>query len=480
MTNTQEYEMVAGLEIHIQLNTNTKLFSADTTEFGEDPNTQINEVSLAHPGTLPVLNDAAVEKAIKLGLAFGCNITRDFYFDRKHYFYPDSPLGYQITQQNTPICVGGEVSIPSDEGEKLIELEKIHMEADAGKSIHDLHDSYSYIDLNRAGMPLLELVTKPVISTISDVASFVNEVQQTVRFLGISDGNMEEGSLRCDANISVRPKGGNKLGNKVEIKNMNSIRHIRKALEIEYIRQCDLISQGNHVEVESRLFNIETGKTQSMRDKEEAHDYRYFPEPDLAPVHIQEEKLETIRKGMPLVPSQLRAMFESDYKINLSDSITLSYDIQMSLLLKDAIQAGASGQDCAKWILGPVKGLANQSKPDQFVLTGEQLAQLIKAVNDGELTYKNGVELVLPELVKDSKRKTSTLIQELGLSVQKDSSELEGIIKKVLADSPAEVAAYKKGKKAILQLFMGKIMKATRGKADPKTVIPLLQQLLNR
>jgi aspartyl-tRNA(Asn)/glutamyl-tRNA(Gln) amidotransferase subunit B len=480
MTNTQDYELVAGLEIHIQLNTNTKLFSADTTAFGEEPNTQINEVSLAHPGTLPVLNDAAVEKAIKLGLAFGCEITRDFYFDRKHYFYPDSPLGYQITQQNTPICVGGQVSIPADDEEKFIALEKIHMEADAGKSIHDLHESFSYIDLNRAGMPLLELVTKPVFYTIADVASFVNEVQQTVRFLGISDGNMEEGSLRCDANISVRPKGSKALGSKVEIKNMNSVRHIRKALETEFNRQCGLLIEGKNVEVESRLFNIETGKTQSMRDKEEAHDYRYFPEPDLAPVHIEEEKLETIRHEMPLVPSQLRSLFNSDYQINSSDSIILAYDIPMTQLLIGAFEAGASGQDCAKWILGPVKGLANQATHEQFLLTGAQLAELVKCVNDGELTYKNGVEVVLPELVKDPKLKADTLIQELGLSVQKDSSELEAVISEILVENPSEVAAYKKGKKAILQLFMGKVMKATRGKADPKTVIPLLQQLLNK
>ena len=267
-----KYELIVGLEVHIQLNTRTKLFSNDTTLFGQEANTQTNEVSLAHPGALPVLNEAALAKAVRMGLACHSEIASDFYFDRKHYFYPDSPLGYQITQQNTPICQGGYVSIPTDQGEKQINLEKIHMEADAGKSIHDMADRESFVDLNRAGMPLLELVTRPELTDINDVGLFVQEIQRLVRFTDIGDGNMEEGSLRCDANISVRLRGATELGQKVEIKNMNSVRHIKKALEFEFKRQTSLLDNEQKIVQESRLFNVEKGVTEGMRDKEEKRD----------------------------------------------------------------------------------------------------------------------------------------------------------------------------------------------------------------
>lgn len=478
MGDKRKYELVVGLEVHIQLNTKTKLFSNDTTVFGNEANTQTNEVSLAHPGSLPVLNVKALDKAIRMGLACNCEITRNFYFDRKHYFYPDSPLGYQITQQNTPICVGGYVSIPSEENETQIPLEKIHMEADAGKSIHDMHESKSFVDLNRAGMPLLELVTQPALTNIDDVGKFIQEIQRLVRFTDIGDGNMEEGSLRCDANISVRPVGEVKLGKKVEIKNMNSVRHVRKALEYEFKRQTSLLEDGSPVMQESRLFNVDSGVTESMRDKEEVHDYRYFPDPDLALVSITEEKLEAVSMQMPILPAALRQKFHKDFEIPYTEALSLADDKYIAGLLLETVEAGITPKEAAKWVIGPFKGMYKQTEDQRPQTEGEDLAKLIKMVDEGKVTYRNAVDAVLPAMVLKGKQAESLVI-ELGLMVESDQDELSTMIIGILEKHPQEVKAYKNGKKALLQLFMGKVMKETRGKADPKTTMKLLQELLS-
>ena len=473
-----KYELIVGLEVHIQLNTKTKLFSSDTTLFGQDPNTQTNEISLAHPGALPVLNEKALDKAIIMGLACNCTISRDFYFDRKHYFYPDSPLGYQITQQNTPICLGGYVSIPTIQGEKHIALEKIHMEADAGKSIHDLHESKSLVDLNRAGMPLLELVTKPVLTDIDDAGKFVQEIQRIVRFTGIGDGNMEEGSLRCDANISVRPVGDEKLGQKVEIKNMNSVRHIKKALEFEFSRQVELLDSGKSILQESRLFNVEKGVTESMRGKEEAHDYRYFPDPDLAPVHVSEQKLKEVEQQMPVLPVALRKLFIEEYHISRKEALSLADDKFISAILVDTVSAGAEPTEVATWVIGPLKGLYNQADGPGAKIDGQSLAGLINLVAENKVTYRNAIDAVLPEML-GSGDSAESIIDKLGLSVQSDADELTGIVEAVLKNHPDEVQAYKNGKRALLQLFMGKVMRETKGKADPQTTMKLIKKILS-
>ena len=472
------FEMVVGLEIHIQLNTKSKLFSADSTTFGAKENTLTNEVSLAHPGTLPVLNEQAISSSIKLGLACHSEISREMYFDRKHYFYPDSPLGYQITQQNKPICIGGYVSIPLDEKEKNILLEKIHLEADAGKSIHDQNDRYSLIDLNRAGVPLLELVTKPVLKSPEEAGLFINEIQKIVRFLGISDGNMEEGSLRCDANISIKSKSTEELGQKVEIKNMNSIRNVRKALLFEYARQSDILVAGAEVVAESRLYNVDSGKTEGMREKEEAHDYRYFPDPDLAPYVVSEEMLNNIVSEMPLLPSSLRHLFVEEYNLSPGEAIILANDHQTSVLLKNLAEEGIVPEIAAKWIIGPVKGLLKQKENIAINLSANQLGRLIALVQANKVTYKNAVEGVLPELVKKLTANTDKLVAEMNLVVDDDESSLSIIIDEILMELPSEVDAYKNGKKALLQLFMGQVMKKTKGKADPKITMKLIKDKL--
>ena len=472
------YEMVVGLEIHIQLNTKSKLFSADSTTFGAKENSLTNEVSLAHPGTLPVLNEQAISSSIKLGIACHCEISREMYFDRKHYFYPDSPLGYQITQQNKPICIGGHVSIPMDDSEKKILLEKIHLEADAGKSIHDQNDKYSLIDLNRAGMPLLELVTKPVLKSPEEAGLFINEIQKIVRFLKIGDGNMEEGSLRCDANISLKRKSVEKLGQKVEIKNMNSIRNVRKALLYEYERQAEILVAGDEIVAESRLYNVDSGKTEGMREKEEAHDYRYFPDPDLAPFEVSDEMLSKIKRDMPLLPSFLRQKFIEEYKLSPGDALILANNLQTSKLLMDLIKENIAPEVVAKWIIGPVKGLIKQTERSEFKIDAKQLAKLIALVQANKVTYKNAIDNVLPELIKNSDADTSKLVAEMNLVVDDDESSLSLIIDEMLTELPKEVDAYKNGKKALLQLFMGQVMKKTKGKADPKITMKLIKDKL--
>ncbi|MEN8249066.1 MAG: Asp-tRNA(Asn)/Glu-tRNA(Gln) amidotransferase subunit GatB [Bacteroidota bacterium] len=478
MSKGSTYQMVIGLEVHIQLNTKTKLFAPDSTAFGAEPNTQTSEISLAHPGTLPILNEKAVESAIKMGVACNCDITRNINFDRKHYFYPDSPFGYQITQQNAPICVAGNISIPLRGEEKSIELEKIHMEADAGKSIHDLHDKFSMVDLNRAGMPLLELVTKPVLSSADEASAFITEIQKIVRFLNIGDGNLEEGSLRCDVNVSLKAPDEKELGQKVEIKNLNSVRYIKKAIEFEYIRQSNLLEAGRKVESESRLFDIVTGKTEGMRGKEEAHDYRYFPEPDLTPYIISDNQFNTIKETMPLLPYALRRKFREEYKLNAQEALVLSNDPQISRILIDIVDEKINPATVAKWLMGPVKSHYNLADKVEFKINSTQLAELIKLVDNNKVTYKNAIEIILPELVENTSVITSNIIAKKGLMVQSDETQLLEIIEEVFALHPKEVKAYKSGKKALLQLFMGQVMKKTRGKADPKTTMKLIQEQL--
>ena len=478
MDSLQPYEMVVGLEIHIQLNTKSKLFSGDSTAFGAEPNSQTNEISLAHPGTLPVLNKQAVSSAIKLGLACHSEISREMFFDRKHYFYPDSPLGYQITQQTKPICSGGYVSIPLNSKEKKIELEKIHLEADAGKSIHDQSDKYSLIDLNRAGMPLLELVTKPVLESPEEVGAFISEVQKIIRFLAISDGNMDEGSLRCDANISLKRKSVMQLGQKVEIKNMNSVRNVKKALQYEYNRQSVLLADGKKVVSESRLYNVNSGKTEGMREKEEAHDYRYFPDPDIPPIEISSEMLKNVEGKMPILPYEFRQLFTKTYNLSPGDASVIADNQLTAKLLEDLVVKEIDPAIAGKWILGPVKALINATPHDGFELTSGQLHRLIVLVQENKVTYKNAIDLFLPELIKSPVADTTTILAELNLAVEDNESSLLIIIDEILDSHPNEVVAYKAGKKALLQLFMGQVMKATHGKADPKITMKLIKDKL--
>ena len=429
----KSYEAVIGLEIHVQIKTKSKIFCADDTTFGGAPNTQTSAISLAHPGTLPKLNRAVVPLAVKMGLACGCEITRVNRFDRKHYFYPDSPQGYQITQQHTPICVGGEVPIAiKGQMPRSIPLNRVHLEADAGKLIHDLDTHNTLVDLNRAGMPLIEMVTEPAMHSAAEAGAVLEEVRKMVRFLSISDGNMEEGSLRCDANISVRPVGETTLGQKVEIKNMNSIRNVKKAIDFEVQRQTKLLQTGSQVESETRLFDVETGTTRGMRVKEEVEDYRYFADPDLPAFIISEEWLAEIKQSMVPIPSELKAMFISKYGLSAYDASVLTEDKMTADWFQQLIEGEIDPKVAANWIMGPVKAQLNLQGTSLFRLKIDRLIELVNLVIQKKVNYNVAVKQILPELVKGGSARAQELVKTLGVAMDSGGDELEDLIAEMI------------------------------------------------
>ncbi|HAP61065.1 MAG TPA: Asp-tRNA(Asn)/Glu-tRNA(Gln) amidotransferase GatCAB subunit B, partial [Cytophagales bacterium] len=355
----QKYIPTIGLEVHAQLNTESKIFAPDATAFGQDPNTQISVVSLAHPGTLPKLNRAVVEKAMRMGIACGSKISPIQIFDRKNYFYPDLPKGYQITQDHTPICVGGEVPIRTEAGERTVKLNRIHLEEDAGKSIHADGEPDTRVDFNRAGVPLIEIVTEPVIDSAEEAAAFMAQIRRLVRFLDVCDGNMEEGSLRCDANISIRPVGQEKLGAKVEVKNMNSLRHVARAVNYEIARQSALLDAGEPIISETRTYNVQQNKTYGMRTKEELNDYRYFPDPDLSPLVISDSWLQEVKSAMPELPWALEQRLQSEYNLPAMDAGVLTDTKAMADFFLAMVDQGAKAKAASNWLMGPVKGYLN-------------------------------------------------------------------------------------------------------------------------
>ena len=473
----QGYEATIGLEVHVQLNTESKIFASDPNLSDSEPNTDIGVITLGHPGTLPVLNKRVLEKAILMGLACGSSITRENHFARKSYFYPDLPKGYQTTQDKTPICMGGHVELVEEYLlQEAVSLHHIHMEEDAGKSIHDEgHDTW--IDLNRAGSPLIEIVTNPSILGPNEAAIFLQEVRRIVRFLGISEANMEKGEFRCDANISIKPLGIEQLGRKVEIKNMNSFNHVRKAISFEIERQLDLALNDGIIEEETRTFDPNTGKTSGMRFKETMNDYRYFPCPDLPPVILDDELLEELKSRSQKVPAYYRRRFSHDYQ--LSD-----YDIQLLVEEKEISEAflwlcekGVNPKKTANWINGPYKGFLNESGQDFSDISQMQLFDLLKLLESGKLMSASVKKDLLPVLVK-SDREVQILAKELNLLLSEDNSSLESVVESVLLSLPQEVASYKRGKKKLFGLFMGEVMKKSRGKANPKDVKSMLIEQL--
>ncbi len=470
------YEMVVGLEVHIQLLTQSKLFCADATAFGAQPNSQVSAISLAHPGTLPMLNRQAVELAIRLGLALQCDIARHSHFDRKHYFYPDLPKGYQTSQLTEPILTGGWVDTPLGK----IPIHHIHLEEDAGKSIHDADPDYSCIDLNRAGMPLLELVTEPAIHSSDAAFAFLTELRKLVRWLGVCDGNMEEGSLRCDANISVRPQGETRLGTKVEVKNLNSIRNVKRAIEAEAKRQIELLERGERIVQETRGYNADTNTTTGQREKEEANDYRYFPCPDLPPFTTNEAQIEAIRQAMPALPQQLQHQLTEGWQLPKQDAAVLTEDKAFADYFLDVVGAGASAKPAANWMLGPVKNWLNehQGTIEQFPLPPSQIAALITIVQSGKVNFSMAATRLLPDLLQQPSSDVLTRAQALGIIQESDSSELDAWVQEVMARMPDKVKEYQKGKKGLIGLFVGEVKKLSRGKADPQAVTKILEEKL--
>ncbi|WP_420386979.1 Asp-tRNA(Asn)/Glu-tRNA(Gln) amidotransferase subunit GatB [Roseivirga sp.] len=474
------YEATIGLEIHVQLNTRSKIFSSDSNEETEESNTHISVISIGHPGTLPVLNKVAVQKAVLMGLACGSDITRNNYFDRKSYFYPDLPKGYQTTQDKTPICVGGSIPL-TGEGllQQTVSLHHIHLEEDAGKSIHDEGDS-TLIDLNRAGTPLIEMVTNPCIKGPDEAAACLQEIRRMVRYLGIGNANMEKGELRCDANISIKKKDSEILGSKVEIKNMNSFNHVRRAAFYELERQLALKLNNEVIEVETRTYDPVQGKTYGMRFKETMNDYRYFPCPDLPPLAIEESFIEGLQEASRVQPATFRKKFAEHYQLSDYDINILTEEKETALYFDALCQWVEDKKVAANWMNGPVRALINETNQtlEDLNLSSARLAELIQMVDSGKVVYKTAVQQLLPELLKSNQSATK-LAQDLNMMVEEDAGALDAVIREVLVSLPKEVEAYRNGKKKLMGLFMGEVMKRSRGKANPKDVQTALNKALS-
>jgi len=480
MAAYDKYEMVIGLETHVQLSTRSKAFCADDASFGGQPNTHISAISLAYPGTLPRINEKQVEYAVRLGLALGCKINQENRFDRKNYFYADLPKGFQTTQDALPICVGGALTIRVDGQQQTIRIHHIHMEEDAGKSMHDQGDDFSLIDLNRAGVPLLEIVSEPDLRSAEEVDAFMNGMRQLVRYLGISDGNMEEGSMRCDVNVSVRPKGSDVLNERCEIKNINSMKFAKQAIEYEFKRQVDLMEAGKKVRQQTLHFDRVKGSTSPLREKEDAHDYRYFPEPDLPPVLLTEAFLTTVREKMPALPWQLFQEFTEELGLPEYDAELLTEERPTAIFFKDLIQHTKNYKTASNLIINKINPWLKEQQleiPD-FPVSHEQLAAFLQLVDDGKISNSIAYQRIFPELLTPPEESPLAIAERLNLLQTSDEDFLTKIVAEVVEKHPDKVTVYRKGKKGLLGFFMGEIMKASKGKADPRATKALLQEQL--
>ncbi len=477
-----KYEPVIGLEVHVQLKTKTKIFSHSTHKFGKVPNSQTDPVVLGLPGALPVLNEHAVSLAVGAALAINCRVNSFSRFARKNYFYPDLPKGYQISQFDQPLAEHGWLDIQIDGGSKRIGVTRLHMEEDAGKTIHDgFSDSrrYSYVDLNRAGAPLCEIVSEPDLRSAEEAVAYLNELKLLIQFAGASDCDMEKGQLRCDANVSVRPVGAKRLGTRSEIKNLNSFRFVKQAIQYEIARQVAIVESGGTVYQESRLFNTLPGTTSSMRGKEDSHDYRYFPEPDLPPLVISNGRLASIRAAMPELPPAMRARFTEQYGLTDYDARVLTLTAATASYFERAAKAAGNPKAAANWVQGELMGALNAAGKSiqESPVTASQLGDLVALVNKGTLSGKLAKQVFAKMFT--SGRTAQEVIEAEGLRQISDTGELEGIVSEVLARSAKQVAQYQGGKKGVIGYFIGQVMKATRGQADPKVVNQLLRKVLD-
>lgn len=479
--STQKYEIVIGLEVHAQLSTQSKIFNADSTEFGNLPNTNVCVHTLAHPGTLPRLNKKVVEYAMKMGLATNCEISRFQYFDRKQYFYPDLPKGYQTTQDKTPICRKGYVEIKLKDTEpKRIGLTKIHMEEDAGKSMHLDGGTESLVDLNRAGTPLIEIVTEPDIRNADEAYAFLTEIRKLVRYLEICDGNMEEGSMRCDVNISLRPFGQKEYGKKVEVKNLNSFSNVRKAIELEYERQSAMLEKGVEIISETRTFNTIDMQTYSLRTKEDLNDYRYFPEPDLQPLTISEQWLADVQKSMPALPHELHKKFTEKYGLPEYDASVLTDAKEIALFFDDLCQKTKFYKTASNWMMGPVKSYLNELSLHiaDYPVSTEKLAGMIELVESNKVSNSIATQRIYPEMLKQPQKTALQLAEEMNLLQDSSDDFIKPMVEEVLSRFPEKVQEYKAGKKGLLGMFVGEVMKAAKGKADPKKTNEIVAKML--
>ena len=475
----EKYEAVIGLEIHAQLATQSKLFCGDAASFGAEPNTHISPITMGHPGTLPKTNVKAVEYAIKLGIACGSRIENNNYFARKNYFYPDLPKGYQITQHTTPICVGGAITIKGEAGDKIVQLNRIHLEEDAGKSIHDISELDTYIDLNRAGTPLVEIVTEPCIHSAQDAFLFVSEMRRLVRWMGVCDGNMEEGSLRCDANISIRLKGDTKLGTRVEVKNLNSIRNIKKAIEFEIDRLIKITETGGTILQQTRSFDANNDTTFSIRDKEDANDYRYFPDPDLAPFQLTQQYIKDIEAALPVLPAVLKNTWKSNYALSEYDVEQLCENKEEADFYAAWTKQTSHYKSAANWILGPIREYLNENNTSYNTLLPyiPYLVELLDLVASNQLNFSVASGKVFKAIMQQMQSPTQ-YAKSNNLLQSNSSDEIEVWVDQVLLMHPEKIIEYKKGKKGLIGLFTGEVKKLSQGKADPKVTMQLLEQKL--
>ena len=479
----EKYEPVIGIEIHAQLKTKSKAYCGDKNEYGHTPNSLTSPVSLGHPGTLPKFNKKVINHAIRLGVACNCTITREMHFDRKNYFYADLPKGYQITQDKTPICKGGKIKIRlKNNQEKNIELARIRMEEDSGKSIHDLDPFNTLIDLNRAGVPLLEIVTEPVMKSSEEAYQYVTEIRKLLRYLDICDGNMEEGSMRCDVNISIMKNGSKTFGQRVEIKNLNSIRNVQRSIDYEIVRHANLLENNEKVGVETRTFDAPSGKTNAMRKKEAAHDYRYFPEPDLGPIRIEQNHIDLIKESMPPLPNELFEKFTSKYKLSDYDSLVIIEQKEIAIYFESIIEHTNNFKSAANWVMGNIKSYLNQQaiSIDSFKISPKKIAQLIQLIDDNEITHSIASQKVFPEMILNPALNPKEIAEKNNWINQQNEDDLISVILNIFKSNPSETERFKNGERKLTGFFMGQIMKATKGTADPKTTGKLLQELINK
>ena len=474
--------MVIGLEVHAQLLTKSKLFCGDPIAFGAAANTQVSPVSLAHPGTLPVMNKEVIELAVRLGVALHCSITQHNYFARKNYFYPDLPKGYQVSQHTAPICREGYLEIRTGDTLKKVLLNRIHMEEDAGKSIHDLEADYTCVDLNRAGTPLLEIVTEPCIHSSEEAFAFLTELRKLLRWINVCDGNMEEGSMRCDANISIRPVGETKLGTRVEVKNLNSIRNVKRAIDAEVERLISIVEKGESILQQTRSFDADKGTTFALRSKEEADDYRYFPEPDLPPFYITDKHIETVKAAMPLLPAATEQLFKEQYGLSNYDTAVICSDREDTLFYQQLIEGNTNYKASANWMLGPLKAYCNENNIGftELPLTARQLAALINFTETGKLSFNIASTKILQAMFTNGYEEPQLLAEKMNLLQESNEGAVEQWVKEALASMPDKVKEYRSGKKGLIGLFAGQVKKLSRGKADMQLVNKILEQQLNK
>ena len=476
------YETVIGLEVHAQLLTDSKIFCGCSTRFGEEPNQNTCPVCMGFPGVLPVLNRKVVEFAIRTGLAVHCEIARYSRWARKNYFYPDLPKGYQISQYELPLCRSGYIESESGQARKKIRLTRIHMEEDAGKNIHDVRGDYSLVDLNRAGVPLMEIVSEPDIASAEEAGRYLKNLRAILQYLEVCDGNMEEGSFRCDANISVRPSGAKELGTKVEIKNMNSFKAVEKALEHEIKRQIETLSEGGRLQQETRLWDAERGVTRSMRSKEFAHDYRYFPEPDLLPLVVEEKWIEEIRAGLPELPEQRRERFASQYGLPPYDAELLTARRDVADYFEAAVKAHSNPKAISNWVMGDLFRVIKEKRLDDklriaaWPVAPERLAEMVRMIDQGKISGKMAKGLF--EEMLETGEAPDKIARAKGLEQVSDTGSIEKAIEQVLAAHARQASDYRGGNEKVFGFLIGQIMKATQGKANPQVVNEILRKKL--